>query len=175
MTYRVCVTRQYLCHTGQTFQSWVADSSINIFIGPNQHKYSRGSLEDSKWDPTHIFEQHEKKSYFSKLFFYEKYIQENLMHEILSLLGMRLGCFCQPTQICHGDILLRLIQEEMQQVEVEFEKAETPKMSTPLQPLIITTPKVKNPPAKRRLFDESDEETDENDARRRRNFYLENS
>lgn len=47
---------------------------------------------------------------------YEKYIRDKLnkdpelVKELLSLSGKKLGCWCKPDN-CHGDILLKLIQE----------------------------------------------------------------
>lgn len=47
---------------------------------------------------------------------YEQYIRQRLHEEpdlylqLLELKGKRLGCFCKP-KACHGDILVKLIQE----------------------------------------------------------------
>lgn len=47
---------------------------------------------------------------------YEQYIRLRLHQEpdlylqLLALKGKRLGCFCKP-KACHGDILIKLIQE----------------------------------------------------------------
>lgn len=46
---------------------------------------------------------------------YEKYIRkkiidENLIEELLKLKGKKLGCWCKPEK-CHGDVLLKLIEE----------------------------------------------------------------
>ena len=44
---------------------------------------------------------------------YEEYIRNSpqLLNKIASLRGKVLGCFCSPHRRCHGEILLKLIQE----------------------------------------------------------------
>ena len=179
MTRRVSVKKPFL-PPGTTFMNWVNQTSCNVFVGPGLNKYSQGVLPDSPWDPTAIFQKHEKKSYATKLWFYELYIRSNKMADIMSLVGMNLGCFCTPTQLCHGEILTRLAWEELAGIEAEFETSpsiETPKIE--VQP--STPPKRNNPGCKRRLFDEPSDADDDDDcltpstrdAKARRGFYME--
>ena len=112
MTRRVSVQKAFLPH-GTSFMNWVNQTSCNVYVGPGLNKYSQGVFEDSPWDPTHIFQKHAKKSYATKLFMYELYIRTNKMADIMSLVGMNLGCFCSPTQLCHAEILTRLAWEEL--------------------------------------------------------------
>ena len=98
------------------------------------------------------------------------------MEDVMSLVGMHLGCFCSPTQLCHAKILTRLAWEELECIEEEFEASpldETPKTTPPPQ----TPPKLRNPSCKRRLFDEpidlDDSLTpDTKEAKARREFYI---
>ena len=145
--YRVCVSKPWL-PAGETFKKWI-ENPRNMYIGPNLSKYSGGSLIDSEWSPTEIFQKHKDLSIASNLFYYEKWVREEKMDNILQLAGMKLGCFCLPTQICHGDVLMRLIIEEMSRVEEDFD--------TLFQPLTITSPKPQIPATKRRLFDDGDD------------------
>ena len=85
MTFRVCTNKFYL--NGQSFGEWVSDSTSNVYIGPEGKKYSRGRIEDSKWSPTKIFQKHNKVSIHTKMYFYEKYIREHLLEDIMELTG----------------------------------------------------------------------------------------
>ena len=179
MTRRVSVKKAYL-PPGTTFTSWLNQTSCNVFIGPGLNKYSQGVLPDSPWDPTVIFQKHEKKSYPTKLWFYEQYIRSEKMADIMSLVGMNLGCFCTPAQLCHGEILTRLAWEELAGIEDEFEAS--PSIETPKIEVQPATPPKRNPGCKRRLFvDEPiDIEDDDDgltpntkDAKARREFYME--
>ena len=89
--YRVCVSKPWL-PAGETFKKWI-ENPRNMYIGPNLSKYSGGSLIDSEWSPTEIFQKHKDLSIASKLFYYEKWVREEKMSNILQLAGMRLGCF----------------------------------------------------------------------------------
>jgi hypothetical protein len=44
---------------------------------------------------------------------YEKYMRNNdeLMESLLELEGKILGCWCNEDQLCHGDVLIKLINE----------------------------------------------------------------
>ena len=56
----------------------------------------------------------------STLLAYERYIRANpiLMHEIPLLAGKTLGCWCKPNP-CHGDVLVKLVQEHLEMEEYE--------------------------------------------------------
>ena len=51
---------------------------------------------------------------------YEQYVRRNpmLMHEIPLLAGKTLGCWCKPNP-CHGDVLVKLFQEYLEEDEFE--------------------------------------------------------
>lgn len=44
---------------------------------------------------------------------YEKYIRNNkkLLEDLSELEGKTLGCYCKP-KLCHGDVLIKLIEEK---------------------------------------------------------------
>ena len=177
MTRRVSVKKPYL-PPGTTFMNWVSQTSCNVYVGPGLNKYSQGVLPDSPWDPTAIFQKHSKKTYATKLFMYELYIRTNKMADIMTLVGMNLGCFCTPSQLCHAEILARLAWEELSGIEDEFEAS--PSIETPKIEVQPSTPPKRNPGCKRRLFDEPTDTEDDDcltpstrDAKARRGFYME--
>ena len=94
---------------------------------------------------------------------------------------MRLGCFCSPTQMCHGDILLRILNEEMAAAEADFNNSPVDEVTTTTTPKSIpapipTSPHMKKTTAKRKLFNDDDNAVDyllsptTKDAKARRNF-----
>jgi hypothetical protein len=69
---------------------------------------------DSIWhNPYKITEENTREMVIEK---YEKYIREKLQKdkklvcELVKLKGKNLGCWCHPEK-CHGDIILKLIEE----------------------------------------------------------------
>ena len=56
----------------------------------------------------------------STLAAYEKYVRSStvLMNEIPSLVGKTLGCWCKPNP-CHGDVLVKLVNEHLQTEDFE--------------------------------------------------------
>ena len=73
-------------------------SSFDVYIG-------RGS----KWGkPFHMKSEDQRNEVIEK---YEEYARQKFSKDELSVLvGKRLGCFCKPRK-CHGDILVKLIEE----------------------------------------------------------------
>lgn len=64
----------------------------------------------SKWgNPYEIGKDGSRSEVISK---YESYLRNSpeLLQDIKSLKGLRLGCWCSPSP-CHGDILVRLANE----------------------------------------------------------------
>lgn len=81
-------------------------SSYDIYIG-------RGS----KWGNPYSHKLYSKAKYLVKtreeaILKYEEYIRNNeeLLNDLHELRNKTLGCFCHPLP-CHGDILLKLIEE----------------------------------------------------------------
>jgi len=84
-----------------------------VFISTEQGK-ERYPKVDSIWaNPFKLSDKNDRESVLSS---YEAYIREKLesgdisLSELEKLRGKNLGCWCAPCG-CHGDILLRLINE----------------------------------------------------------------
>lgn len=76
----------------------IRKSGHDIYIG-------RGS----KWGNPFYMPNESHRAYVIDL--YEDYARDTFTREdLLPLVGKRLGCFCKP-KICHGDVLVKLIQE----------------------------------------------------------------
>lgn len=73
-------------------------SSFDVYIG-------RGS----KWgNPFRMKSENQRGEVIEK---YEEYARQKFSKDELAILvGKRLGCFCKPRK-CHGDILVKLIEE----------------------------------------------------------------
>jgi hypothetical protein len=73
-------------------------SSFDVYIG-------RGS----KWgNPFRMKSENQRGEVIEK---YEDYARQKFSKDELAVLvGKRLGCFCKPRK-CHGDILVKLIEE----------------------------------------------------------------
>jgi hypothetical protein len=79
-----------------------------VFIGNKQFTY-----HGSKWgNPFKITKDCSRDECIRQFEVYirDKIQAENLQEELLSLKGKALGCWCKP-EACHGDVLLRLIEE----------------------------------------------------------------
>lgn len=81
----------------------------HIYIGRHV-RYVQGAVK-SKWA-----NPFGKKKYGHKkcVEMYESYIlnQPELLADLHELKGKTLGCWCKPS-VCHGDILIRLIEERL--------------------------------------------------------------
>jgi hypothetical protein len=96
-------------------QEWCQDCN-NIYIGRRGVVFvddARFPYESSIWaNPFKISKDMSREDCITQ---YEIYIrnkikQESLGFELLKLKGKNLGCWCKPSG-CHGDILLKLIDE----------------------------------------------------------------
>jgi len=82
---------------------------VNKYKEPYDVYIGRGSL----WGNPYTVQEHGRELCIAM---YEQYIRARLHQEpdlylqLLELKGKRLGCFCKPKP-CHGDVLVRLIQE----------------------------------------------------------------
>lgn len=95
---------------------WMGDPN-NVYIGRKGIVFINGERypkQDSIWhNPFKIDSIHDRNYVIQQ---YEIYIRnkinENsqLKQELLKLKGKNLGCWCSPEK-CHGDILLKLIEE----------------------------------------------------------------
>ena len=83
---------------------WLQDPK-HIYIG-RANKYL--NINASKWANPFSVEKYGREK---ALEMYENYIRESdLLKEIKELKGCILGCWCAPKK-CHGDILIKLMNE----------------------------------------------------------------
>ena len=104
----VNVKEEFLQKNGyKDFQDWI-NTPNHIYIGQDMTHYVAGTTA-SKWrNPFHV----KKYGIDSCLELYELYIRNSVLYEQLDeLRGMQLGCWCHPTK-CHGDILIKLLNEK---------------------------------------------------------------
>ena len=106
----------YIRPTYKNLKEWIDDSSKNIYIGRKGIVFidnKRFPKDDSLWaNPYKISETTSREDVLRD---YEEYIREkikkeNLISELLKLKYKNLGCWCKP-EACHGDVLLKLIDE----------------------------------------------------------------
>lgn len=99
----------------KNLKEWMGDQN-NIYIGRGGIVFidkQRFPKEDSIWCNPYKINSENNREKVLKL--YEKYIREkikkeNLNSKLLELKGKNLGCWCKP-EPCHGDILVKLIEE----------------------------------------------------------------
>jgi hypothetical protein len=100
----------------QTLEEWMRDPN-NVYIGRagivfiNKQRFPK---EASIWaNPYKVGAQYTREQAIQ---LYERMIRERIqadpswIDKLCSLHGKTLGCWCSP-EPCHGDVLLRLIQE----------------------------------------------------------------
>mgnify|MGYP001199894750 CR=1 FL=1 len=94
------------------FSEWVKDNK-RIYIGRNMCVYVPGT-HASKWANKYSV----KKYGLEKcLELYENDIRNSeLMNQLSELDNSELGCWCAPNK-CHGDILIKLRLEQLNQLE----------------------------------------------------------
>ncbi len=103
----------------QSLKEWMEDKN-NIYIGrkgvvfiEGKAKKVRYPKEDSIWaNPFKITENQSRNDVISlyEIYIRKKIENENLQTYLLSLKGKSLGCWCFP-EVCHGNILVKLIEE----------------------------------------------------------------
>lgn len=100
----------------ENLKEWMANKN-NIYIGRGRIVYinkQRYPEKDSIF--ANPFKINDNQTREKALELYEQYIRDKITNnpyfktELLNLKGKNLGCWCKP-EPCHGDILLRLINE----------------------------------------------------------------
>ena len=127
MAARVCVQKAFLKNT--TFNQWL-DEETHTYVGDSLEKYSGGKLKDSIWAPSNIFKLYPDLSIETKLFHYEEWVRSQMFDKLHLLYGEYLGCFCNPLQKCHSDILVRLVQETFTEPFDEVSSQSSPPADT---------------------------------------------
>jgi hypothetical protein len=92
----------------------VVVQDCDVYIG---RRVARGgwNLPSSKWHNPHVAKDSNPESVQEAVNLYEKYVRKSpsLMDSIEELRGKRLGCWCKtsPGAPCHGDVLVKLLNE----------------------------------------------------------------
>jgi hypothetical protein len=84
----------------------VYKSEFDIYIGRSWAEFA-----ESDWhNPFHLGKDGNRKEVLAK---YRAYIlaRPDLLARLHELKDKRLGCWCKPKYLCHGDVLVELIQE----------------------------------------------------------------
>ena len=91
--------------------------SFDCYIG-RAVKRGGWNLEASIW--ANPFKVEPGRPPGSALSAYEQHVRSNpaLMHQIPSLMGKTLGCWCKPNP-CHGDVLVKLVREYLEMEDFE--------------------------------------------------------
>lgn len=108
MTTCVNIKKKYLNERGiNNFMEW-KNRPNSVYIGRNMSFYVEGATASIWHNPFSI----KKYSREESLQLYENYIKNNpeLLSKLSELRGKELGCWCKPLA-CHGDILIKLLNE----------------------------------------------------------------
>lgn len=92
----------------QDFAAWVSRPQ-SLYIGREMSFYVKGAV-GSKWANPFSVKKYGRERCLA---LYETYIRTTpeLYSALEELRGKELGCWCKP-EGCHGDVLLRLLQEK---------------------------------------------------------------
>ena len=104
----ICVKKANLKKLGyKDFEDWNKDPN-HVYIGRNMSFYVPGTTK-SKWSNPYSAKKYGREKCIQM---YEEYLRSNkkLMNRLYELEGKTLGCWCKP-DACHGDILVKLIEE----------------------------------------------------------------
>ena len=112
---RKCIKKEFLKHEGTSLSKWAQDPN-HLYIHRNLsfHLKKKG-VSDSIWykniKDLQKFVNDEDKDYLS---IYEKCIRSTpeLWDSLLNLENKALGCWCEPSQPCHADVLIKLFNEK---------------------------------------------------------------
>ena len=114
MTTVVSVKVKFIRPEYDNFREWLQNSN-NIYIGRGGRIFINKEIfhyKESIWkNPYSVKKYGREKS----LELYEIYLKSNpdLMDKLSELKGKTLGCWCKPEK-CHGDILLKYIQIQVE-------------------------------------------------------------
>lgn len=110
---RVCIKKAELVPRGyKNFLEWKADPS-HLYVGRNMDFYVKGATR-SKWCNPYKIKPDGPYSLDESLEKYMNYIRgnEDLIGDVQTILEYKeIGCWCQPGERCHGDILIELARE----------------------------------------------------------------
>ena len=112
---RNCVKKEFLKLEGTSLSKWVQEPN-HLYIHRNLsfHLKKKG-ISDSIWykdiKELQKFVNDEDEDYLNM---YEKYIRQTpqLWNSLDNLENKVLGCWCEPSQPCHADVLIKLFNEK---------------------------------------------------------------
>lgn len=114
MPTRRCVKTMNLRKENLNFVEWWFKSNA-VYIGDNLNIHLQDDeIQESIWK--NPFNYHFSKGLMNKdtvLKSYEQHVRHNLWEELDALDGCELGCFCDSSQRCHGDVLISLYNEKV--------------------------------------------------------------
>ena len=108
MTTVVSIKKAVLNERGiSNFEEW-NQSENHVYIGRNMSFYVPGTYK-SKWSNPFTVKKYGRDKVLE---LYEDYIRSNpgLYNSLEELRGKELGCWCKP-ESCHGDVLVKLLEE----------------------------------------------------------------
>jgi hypothetical protein len=113
---RVCIKKRELINRGyKDFEEWKADPN-HLYIGRNMNFYVKGTTASIYCNPYKLSEY----SLEEALSLYKIHIEssEALMDNIHTVLEYEeIGCWCLPGERCHGDVLIDIALERVEQEE----------------------------------------------------------
>ena len=121
---RNCIKKEFLKLEGTSLSKWVQEPN-HLYIHRNLsfHLKKKG-ISDSIWykdiKELQKFVNDEDEDYLNM---YEKYIRQTpqLWNSLDNLENKVLGCWCEPSQPCHADVLIKLFNDKKNdEIQQEF-------------------------------------------------------
>ena len=108
---RINISKQNLVKLGyEDLEDWLKKNKNHLYIGRNMEFYVKGAKE-SKWHNPFTVKQHGREKCIE--LFEDYMINSELYNQLEEVKGKTLGCYCKETEDCHGDILLKLLKEKI--------------------------------------------------------------
>ena len=112
---RNCVKKDFLKLKATSFSKWIQEPN-HLYIHGNLSKYlKKKGVSDSIWYKTikdlQEFTNNEEIDFITA---YERCIRKtpSLWRLLFTLEDKVLGCWCEPSQPCHADVLMKLYHEQ---------------------------------------------------------------
>ena len=113
---RFCLKKEYLNEAGyKNLENWIYTKN-NIYIARNKQKYVKNAKEASKWEnnfPEFIFGKEESLQRYQEMLESNSHLQESLPY----LAGRNLGCWCEPEEECHADVIIKMFKDVMKETK----------------------------------------------------------
>lgn len=122
----VCVKVRNIRPHYQNLKDWMEDPQ-NVYIGRKGIVFidkARFPKTDSIWaNPYKIGVDGTREEILEKYrahILHRIHLDPQLKMKLINLRGMRLGCWCQSSENCHGDILVEIINEMIKEIVEEY-------------------------------------------------------